>query len=283
MIAININNIKKYIIFTLAIFFACVSEGENKKNIVAQVDLAYISNAELEASLPTGVTSDSKVALKRKIMEKWIEDEILYQTALKDGLTLNEIEKFMVKNYEKRLLIEKYLQKYININYRVLDQEIEDYYDKHKQEFIWNDDYVHIVHLIMENEDRTIDSEIRKSKDLINVIKNNFFDQQSTEERPIGDLGYIKLKELPAALQSRIKTTKTGSIRGPIKTDFGVHYYQLLDIQKAGTVKDLELVKDEIILRIKMQKRRAEIGKLKQDLRPNFSIQTDLSNLTQSQ
>jgi peptidyl-prolyl cis-trans isomerase C len=271
-----------FALILIILFQACLSEGDNKKDVVAQVNLAQISNSELEASLSPDTKPESKLALKRKLMEKWIEDEIVYQTAVNEGLTLNEIENMMIKNYEKRLIIEKYLQKYLNVNYKILDQEIEDYYNKHKQEFVWNDEYVNIIHLVIENEDRAIDNEIRKSKNLLDVIKNNFFDQQSTRERPIGDLGYVKLSDLPARLQSRVKTTKTGSIRGPIKTEYGVHYFQLLDVQKADAIKDLELIKDEIILRIKMQKRRNEIDKLKQNLRSNFSIQTDLTNLSKS-
>lgn len=270
------------ILFYTLVLSGCLSESEQKKGVVAQVDLAQITNTDLEAALPETTSPEAKLSLKRKLMESWIEDEIFYQSALKEGLSLSNHEKMMVRNYEKRLLVEKYLEKYLNVNYRVLDQEIEDYYNKHKQEFVWDDAYVHIIHLVIENEDRTIHNEIMKSKNLLAVIENNFFDQQSTQERPIGDLGYVKLGDLPSRLASRIKTTKTGSIRGPIKTDYGHHYFQLLDTQNAGAFKDLEIVKDEIILRIKMIKRRNELDNLKQNLRSNFNIQTDLNNLLQS-
>ena len=269
-------------LFYSLVLSACLSESEQKKGVVAQVDLAQITNTDLEAALPETTSPEAKLSLKRKLMESWIENEIFYQSALKEGLSLSNHEKVMVRNYEKRLLVEKYLEKYLNVNYRVLDQEIEDYYNKHKQEFVWDDAYVHIIHLVIENEDRTIHNEIMKSKNLLAVIENNFFDQQSTQERPIGDLGYVKLGELPSRLTSRIKTTKTGSIRGPIKTDYGYHYFQLMDTQSAGAVKELEIVKDEIILRIKMIKRRNELDNLKQNLRSNFNIQTDLNNLLQS-
>lgn len=266
----------------LILFMGCISESENKNDVVAQVNIEQITNAELEAQLPDITSPEAKLALKRKLMETWIENEIFYQSAIKEGLFLSDNEKLMVKNYEKQLLIEKYLEKYLNINYRILDQEIEDYYNKHKKEFIWDDDYVHIIHLLLENDDRTINDEIHKSKNLLEVIKNNYFDQQSTPERPIGDLGYVKLSDLPSRLVSVIKTTKTGSIRGPIKTDRGYHYIQLLDIQEAGDTKDLDVVKDEIILRIKIAKRSSELESLKQKLRSNFDIQTDLNILVKS-
>jgi len=73
---------------------------------------------------------------------------------------------------------------------------------------------------------------------------------------------------------------KTGTISRPIKSEYGYHYVQLLDLQKPDAIKDLEIVRDEIILRIKIEKRNSEIGRLKQQLRADFSIQTDLSKLS---
>ena len=183
--------------------------------------------------------------------------------------------------YRKRLLIEKYLAKHLNRTYRVLDQEIEDYYKQHEQEFVWNEDHVHLIHLVMDNDDRVIRTEVGNSKDLLEVIRKNFFDQKSTPERPIGDLGYIRLSILPEKLASRIRTMRTGTIQGPIKTEYGYHYVQLMDYQKAGTIKALDIVRNEIIERIKLQKRKNELDELMRTLRTNFTIQTDLSKLAQ--
>ena len=167
-------------------------------------------------------------------MEKWIEEEIFYQVAVEEGFTLSEEEMKLVSNYEKQLLIQKYMDSRLSNNYRIMDQEVEDYYNKHQREFVWDDETVRIIHLILDNDDSAIKSEIRKSKDLMEVIKKNFLDQQSTPERPIGDLGYQKLSEFPTLIQRQIRNLKTGNISGPIKTNYGYHYIQLLDYQKKG-------------------------------------------------
>jgi parvulin-like peptidyl-prolyl isomerase len=198
-----------------------------------------------------------------------------------EGFSLSEEEMLLVKNYEKRLLIQKYIDTRLSHNYRILDQEVEDYYNKHQREFVWDDETVHIIHLVLENDDSAIKSEIRQSKDLMDVIKKNFFDQQSTPERPIGDLGYHKLNEFPNTIQRRIKNLKTGNISGPIKTNYGYHYIQLLDYQKKGAIKDLDIARDEIYMRLQLFKRDEEIDNIKQSLRSRFTIQTDLSKLSE--
>jgi len=206
-----------FIIISLMLIVGCGNKSDSKGNVVAQVNTAQITNTELEFAIPEGSSAEVKLALKRNLMEKWIEEEIFYQVALEEGLSLSEQEKLLVKNYEKQLLIKKYIDTKLSHNYRILDQEIEDYYNKHQREFVWDDETVHIIHLVLENDDSAIKSEIRNTKDLMEVIKKNFFDQQSTPERPIGDLGYQKLSEFPSTIQRRIRNIKTGNIPAPIK------------------------------------------------------------------
>ena len=73
---------------------------------------------------------------------------------------------------------------------------------------------------------------------------------------------------------------KTGNIFGPLKTIYGYHYIQLLDFQKKGDIKDLDLARNEIEMRIQLIKRNEEIDNLKETLRSRFTIQTDLSKLS---
>ncbi len=279
------NNIKVILslllISTGVLITGCTNKSNSKGNVVAQVNEAQITNTELEAAIPEGSSPEVKLALKRNLMEKWIEEEIFYQVALEEGLSLSEQEMLLVKNYEKRLLVQKYIDTRLSHNYRILDQEVEDYYNKHQREFVWDDETVHIIHLVLDNDDSAIKSEIRKSKDLMEVIKKNFFDQQSTPERPIGDLGYQKLSEFPNMIQRRIRNLKTGNISGPIKTNYGYHYIQLLDFQKKGAIKEIDLARDEIYMRLQFFNRNEEIKNIKQSLRSGFTIQTDLSKLSE--
>lgn len=268
-------------LIVLALLAGCATKEAEQADVVAKVNESYITNGFLDEASSDQKSDEVRAALKRKIMEKWIEDEILYQSAVKEGLALSDYDQEQVEAYRKRLLIEKYLAKHLNRTYRVLDQEIEDYYKQHEQEFVWNEDHVHLIHLVMDNDDRVIRTEVGNSKDLLEVIRKNFFDQKSTPERPIGDLGYIRLSILPEKLASRIRTMRTGTIQGPIKTEYGYHYVQLMDYQKAGTIKALDIVRNEIIERIKLQKRKNELDELMRTLRTNFTIQTDLSKLAQ--
>lgn len=275
---------KKILIYLFPIsivFFSinCQPEKNESANVIAQVNDASITLEELESKIPTGTNEEIKLALMRQFMEQWVEEEIFYQTAQNENLKYTTNELVLIKDFRRRLLIQSFIEAKINKNYRVLDKEIEDYYRQHKEEFVWNEDNVHIIHLVIENRESKIFEEIRKSKDLLEIIKSYYFEMQSTAARPIGDLGYNKLSDLPEQLSKKVKELSTGTISKPIKLTDGYHFIQLLDYQKKGNRKNLDVVKDEIRLRLNIIKRKQELSKLKRELQANFDIQTDISKL----
>lgn len=274
------NKIIILIQFSLSfLFFNCQPDKADSENIIAQVNEAYITLEELESKIPEGTEEEVKLALMRQFMEQWVEEEIFYQTAQNENLEYSETELMLIKDYKRRLLIQSYIEGKINKNYRVLDKEIEEYYKQHKDEFVWIEDNVHIIHLIIENRENKIFSEISKSKNLLDIINSYYFDMQSTPTRPIGDLGYVKVSDLPEKLSKTVKELSTGTISRPIKLTDGYHFVQLLDYQKKGNAKALDIVKNEVELRLNVIKRKQELSKLKRELQSNFNIQTDISKL----
>jgi len=259
--------------------FYCQPEKDKDTNVIAQVNDAFVTLEELESKIPEGTSEEIKLALMRQFMEQWVEEEIFYQSAQNENLEYTSTEQILIKDFKRRLLIQSFIETKINKNYRILDKEIEDYYKQNKEEFIWNEDNVHIIHLVIENRENKIFAEIRKSTDLLEIIKSYYFDMQSTSARPIGDLGYVKLSDLPEQLIKKVKELSTGTISRPVKLTDGYHFIQLLDYQKKGSAKNLHVVEDEIRLRLNIVKRKQELSKLKRELQANFEIQTDISKL----
>jgi len=258
---------------------SCERQPEVSDELVAQVNDHYLLINQLNYLVPENIDPELNLALKKNLISKWVDDEVLYQAALDDGMKLDEREQFLADKYYKSLLIQRYLSLKIDRNYRVSQKEIEDYYKEHNKEFIFKDDVVRIVHLLMEQKDNAIFNEIRESKDLMEIIKKYYFDNKSTTERPNGDLGYLSTSTLPANFMNVIKRMKTGAISSPISSDQGYHFIQLLDIRSKGDIQDQELVQDEIILRLKKEKRQLELERLLKDLKDKSQIQTYLSKV----
>ncbi|MGD9899633.1 MAG: peptidylprolyl isomerase [Calditrichaceae bacterium] len=257
----------------------CKQNTDIPEDLVAQVNDQFLLKEQLQYSVPDGLDDKMALALQKNLIAQWVENEIFYQTAVKEGVAYTSAEKYMIDQYKKALLVQRYLDQRLNKNYKISQKEIDDYYREHSKELIRKEDEVHLIHLLLEQQDNAIFKEIGESSDLMSLIKKYYFDEKSTSERPNGDLGYVPLSELPDQFVKVISRMRTGAISNPVRTDQGYHFFQLVDFQKKGSTIDLELVKNEIMMRIKKERRGEELERLKKELKENFQVQTYLSKI----
>jgi parvulin-like peptidyl-prolyl isomerase len=265
--------------FIFALVLNCDRQGEIPEDLVAQVNDKYLEKQHVLFHVPNRLDSELQFALKKNIIDRWVENEILYQSALNEGLTLNSKEEYQLEELRKSLIVERYLDQKLNRDYRISQKNIEDYYRDHKGEFIRIEDEAHIIHVLLEQKDQAIFRDIREASNLKEIIEKYYLDERSSQKNPNDDLGYVQINRLPEPIIRRIRQMKTGTISRDIKTEQGYHFIQLIDFQKAGSIRDLDLVRDEIILRLKKEKREEELQRLKSELKQNFQVQTYLSKI----
>ncbi|NOX88037.1 MAG: hypothetical protein GXO77_03355 [Calditrichaeota bacterium] len=266
-------------VFLVLIVFSCRGKEKLPEDLVAQVNDRYLRLKQVEQSVPDGLSKDLALSLKKNIISRWVENEALYQLATEEGVELNDYEKFLVSEYRKSLIIQAYLNQKLNKNYTISQNEIENYYKDHQDEFRREEDEVHIIHIFMDQYDPAIIKEIKNADDLMTIVKKYYFDEKSNIEQPNGDLGYVALSQLPEKLAKVLRRMKTGTISRPIKTKEGYHFFQLIDRQKKGSVRSLELVRDEIMFRLKKRQRDKEYADLVRQAKQNVQIQTYLSKI----
>ena len=265
--------------FIFALALSCDRQGEIPEDLVAQVNDQYLEKEHVLFHVPNRLDTELQFALKKNIIDRWVENEILYQSALNEGLTLNPKEEYQLEELRKSLIVERYIDQKLNRDYRISQKDIEDYYQEHKGEFIRNEEEAHIIHVMLEQKDEAIFRDIREASNLREIIDKYYLGERSTQENPNDDLGYVSINRLPDLISRRIRQMKTGTISREIKTEQGYHFIQLIDFQKAGSTRDLDLVRDEIILRLKKERREEELSRLKSELKQNFQVQTYLSKI----
>lgn len=267
------------LLIVLFLLAACRQQTPIPTDLVAQVNDAYLVKNILNNRVPSTLEPEAQLSMKKVLIKKWVDDEVLYQTALMEGFQLSKDDQNLIESYAKSLTIQRFMEAKLNKNYIISEKDIEDTYNKYKSSYIRDVDEVRLIHLFTENYDKAIFSEIKESADLQKIIKKYYFDNRSTYESPNGDLGYVAEKELPDFIRKQIPRLKTGAISKSIKSEFGYHFIQILDKQKSGTVRELELVKDEIVRQLKWQKREQERTQIIDELKANFQVQTYLSKV----
>ncbi len=241
----------------------CQNNSAPAIEIVAKVGDEYLTREDLTNWMPPELTEEQKTILSRQYIDRWVQKTVLATSARKDGISLTTYEKWSLNNLQKDMLAQKYVSTKLPRDIIITDQEIATFYEENKDEFIRNEDEVHLVQLFLENLDRAIADEIKEQKSLLEVIKKNYLDTQVNRVvEKNGDLGYVPINNLRKEIVRYVKSGSTGRIYGPIKIEKGYYYFQMMDKQSAGTYRSLDLVQNDIRIRLTAIKRE----KLSEDL-----------------
>ena len=147
-------NLKKSIIILSGLLLAqlflqgCHNDSIPESEIVAKVGDSYLSREELQNWLPPNIPEDQKDAVVRQYIDRWIQTTSLYLSAKKQDISLAQYEQWAVRNLEKEMYAQKYLDQKLPKEIIVTDKEIEDYYNENKDEFIRSEE---------ENESNVVD------------------------------------------------------------------------------------------------------------------------------
>ena len=268
------------LIAVILLVLSCQRKVPNPAKVVARVGDAYLTIDMVTPLIPQNLPAEHRSSYIQKLVNQWVDMQILAQTAHHNGFSLDPHDQWEVDMLRMNLLAQKYINREIGRKIIVTDKEIEDYYNANKDEFKRQNEEVHLVHLFLEKRDPAIQKDIRESNNLLEVIQKNYLDQRATPVlEPNGDLGYVVFKQLRPIFQRYLKRKKTGVIVGPIRMKEGYHYFQILDRQPAGSIRSLDLVRDEIIARLQVQKRNQEIHRLIDKLKEQFEIELHLNHI----
>jgi parvulin-like peptidyl-prolyl isomerase len=254
-------------ILAFIILLNCRNSSVPSIEVVAKVEGENLSRDDLFRWIPSDIPEEQKAILSRQYIDRWVQKTVLAQAAKAEGIKLSEYENWSLEFLEKEMLSQKYLAAKLPRDVIITDQEISTYYDRNVQQFLRKEDEVHLVQLYLDNRDRAIDAEIREQGNLLEVIKKNYLDSQprrSVEKN--GDLSYVPINSLKKEIARLVRSGNTGRIYGPINIEQGYYYFQMMDKQSSGSYRSLDLVEEEIRLRLIAMRREKLTEELAQKL-----------------
>jgi len=228
-----------------------------KRTVKFLVDSVYLNETSLD-----------------QIVQNWIEMELLTQAALSEGFEAKD--EFAVRSdfNTRRLLASDYLrEKLKEVNTVVSKEELEDYFNKHKEEFILDYDIYKVNQIITKNLTKAI--ELRNSTlaqlDFSKSVRVTFKPDEIVGER----YGlYIKeFDEMPFELANMIQTLVPGEITYPVDIGNGEYLItQLVSKYNKGDEPEIEFVKELIEETIIFERQR----KFYQDLITKLAQEADI-------
>ncbi|MHB8881976.1 MAG: peptidylprolyl isomerase [Thermodesulfovibrionales bacterium] len=248
---------------------------EQKGTVLAKVGTAVITDADLERDLKSlpdyaqQIFEDQKG--REKFLDELIKKEILYQEALKKGLDKSADFTKKVEEFKKLTLVSELLEKEIMSRSKVSDQEVREYYDKHKEDFATTSQ-IKASHILVKTEEEAVKiaGRLKKGEKFEDIARKESIDKGSGKNG--GDLGYFSKGQMVPEFEKAAATLKKGETSAPVKTNFGYHIIRVTD-KKAGPVIEFERIKELISQRLSGEKQKEAFDKYVDELKKTYTVE----------
>jgi len=253
----------------LCLFLGCSSSLENDQPIVVRVGKATLSQEDTHA---WDLSPKNEYTDKQQMVSQWINQEVLFQTAVAHGYDRDKTLQRAVSDYRRELIGKAYLQSLIQKRIGVSPADIKAYYEDHRGSFTRQTEEAKILHFLVD------------SKSKAQEIKSVLLRSSVSEKRKqlLADYGVNPVTVKKGALLEPLDDAIFASHRrvvGPIKTPYGYHTIEILEQYKQGTVRGLDEVYDEIQQYIFQQRSALLANQILDSLKSTLPIEIFTENL----
>jgi parvulin-like peptidyl-prolyl isomerase len=193
------------------------------------------------------------------------DEEGLQKMFMKQAISLEAWK----ERARRQLLVEKVLNRDLNVHITVTPDEIRQYYDEHREEWRRGEQVrVRQILLSSKKQAQEVLKKVRKGEDFAELAEQYSTAPESSQG---GDLGYVQRGNLPASLEKPIFSLTEGKVSSVIKTPYGYHIFKVIEKRKAGKQTMDDWI-EEIKERIKKQKLETAYGPWLTELRSRYKI-----------
>jgi len=255
-----------------SIFLGCQKKPEGK--IIVKVNQVALTEEQIEEFLPPEYKSSVTLEQKKSFVQKWIENELLYQEARKRKIDQKKELQNRIHTTIKDLVVMELLDKEFGENISATEEEARNFYLQNKDNFKRGEEEVRASHIFLKSKTQadSVYQELKKGADFAKLAQQE--SEDSLTNRQGGDLGFFSRSEIAPFIAEVAFKLKNGEVSAPIKSDYGYHILKVRDKQEKGTLRDFNLVKDQILNYLTNQKRDRKVRELVEQLKAKAKIES---------
>lgn len=263
----------------LLALYACGNDAPQVKeeDVVARVGEAVLTLDDLAAEIPEGIRGKITQEDLQSYISRWINSQILYQEARRRGVERELDLARELERIERELVVNALLEKEIYADKsQIPETELQKYYDENRESFRRNENEARVYHINMSTkaEADSLYRILRGGQDFAKVAQVL---AARSEDANSWDLT-LSTSEVPEAMHSVFKL-RAGAVSTPIELDDGFHLFQVVEAYGSGTLRELNLVRNEISNRLQTSGRDERYRNLLAELRGATKVETKLEKL----
>jgi peptidyl-prolyl cis-trans isomerase C len=167
------------------------------------------------------------------LLNTLISRELLHQEGVKRGLEKDPTVQSRLEQAKRDLIISSTVEKIIEET--MTDQEIKNYFQKHKDQF----KEIEASHILVETEEeaKKIRKQIKDGGDFAELARK--FSKDTGSGQQGGDLGFFTKDKMVPAFAEKAFSMKVNEVSGPVKTEYGYHVIKVKAIKEPKSADDL--------------------------------------------
>jgi len=256
---------------TFSILWSCQKKPEGK--IIVKVNHTALTEEQIEEFLPPEYKSSVTLEQKKSFVQKWIENEILYQEARKKKIDQKKELQNRILNTIKDLVVMEFLDQEFGESVSATEEEARNFYLQNKDNFKRGEEEVRASHILLKSKTKadSVYQELKKGADFTKLAQQISEDSLTASQG--GDLGFFSRSEMAPFIAEVAFKLKIGEVSAPIKSDYGYHILKVTDKKEKGSLRDFNLIKDQILDYLSNEKRAQKVRELVEQLLAKAKIE----------
>jgi len=279
-----------------------IGAPEKKNLIVLQIQEFYYSNSDFENYLRYNVGDyygTLPIVSLSRLFDNFVEEKILLEAARNQEISLtweeqkgylarltteslsngkkDTMDETETKILFETLLIEKYTFEAIK-DIEVKEEEIKEYYDLHKRDFLLPE-RVKVSQILLATEEKAVEVLERLKDSSEEAFRKAALEESTgTEASKGGEMGLFEMGQLPFEMDKVIFSLKEGELSPVVESTYGYHIFRL-DAKYGPELVSEEKAAPSIKVKILNQKIKEFISQRIEELKESLEWSVYLENL----
>jgi len=211
--------------------------------VVAQINGVDIKQSDLDfaaSEVGAQLANYPPEDRRRMLLQFVIENELMAEAAMKDGLDSGQSFEDRLKYHRRRALRDAYFDK--SVRNAVTEEDAKKVYDE-KISSVKPEEEIHARHILVstEAEAKEIAERLKKGEDFATLAKEKSKDPSAEG----GDLGFFGRGQMLKPFEDAAFALEVGQISEPVQTQFGWHIIKVEE-KRNRKAPDFEQVKSQI-------------------------------------
>lgn len=218
---------------------------EEGGRVLAKVGDTVLTENEFYSLIPSQLVGTLTPTQKKELLRKWIDTEVVYQAALKEGIHKESEIKSRLHQLHQEVIANEFMERYLSKIGSVDESAIRAYFDLHRAEYNSERKMAQIV-VLDSIQAATIVSRLRAGENFTALALQYSIDPSAQTG---GEMGYLRRGDISQFVELEevlFSLSEVGNISDPIQIGYGYYIIKLLDIKKLTEEVKYEDVREKI-------------------------------------